>query len=503
MGGTGENLVLAEKLLVLRASVIDQMNSKKDDEAMETIKTIEQLIGKYPLTDVNGQFLIHSILAKYYKRANNYDKAASYSQQALHIATKIDEKHTREWIDLYINYAGLERDYHHYSNGRILLAKLLALLDKKNWKDAYVYGLTYRLLGDIYTQEGNIENGITQLETALRYFQKDVAETDPIIIKTIQLISSAYVQIEDYEQALALQQQLKEVFEQKNDQISLGKTLMKKGEIYFYINLKEARKTIIKALNIFKEVYKNNHLEIAKANLMLGELEENMAKLPRAITYYKRSLQQFEKFYKNNHFMIVYTYSKIGTLSIKLNELKQAKQYLEKGLSLSHQYTKIRLQFLNALGKIYSSLKQYDEALASFQEFLEILKQGGKMKSKAYADILQAIAFNFIQQDQLEDAHSYYEDALAIYQQLTTHLPGEKGLTYIRLAYCQENIKDKDLLKAEKYYEKGFQLIEKVGDDGLMEEALAGMISFFERNPNPKKKRKYEHIFVKLQTTAK
>src|SRR5690625_548938 len=95
MEGMGKSLVFEEKLLAVRASVIDQMNSKKDDEAMETIKTIEQLIGKYPLTDVNGQFLIHSILAKYYKRANNYDKAASYSQQALHIATKIDEKHTK------------------------------------------------------------------------------------------------------------------------------------------------------------------------------------------------------------------------------------------------------------------------------------------------------------------------------------------------------------------------------------------------------------------------
>src|SRR5699024_12095610 len=111
-------------------------------------------------------------------------------------------------------------------------------------------------------------------------------------------------------------------------------------DIYIYMNIKEASNMIIKELIMLKEVYKNNHLEIAKANLMLGELEENMAKLPRAITYYKRSLQQFEKFYKNNHFMIVYTYSKIGTLSIKLNELKQAKQYLEKGLSLSHQYTK-------------------------------------------------------------------------------------------------------------------------------------------------------------------
>lgn len=103
----------------------------------------------------------------------------------------------------------------------------------------------------------------------------------------------------------------------------------------------------------------------------------------------------------------------------------------------------------------------------------------------------------------MEEAHSYYEEELAIYQQLNNHLSGEKGLTYIRLAYCQENIKEKDLLKAEKYYEKGFQLIEKVGDDGLMEEALAGMISFFERNSNPKKKRKYEQIFVKLQTTGK
>src|SRR5690625_3383226 len=84
-----------EKLLSLRKDVIEQMNAGKIDKARETIKTIENLLEGHQLTDINEQFLIFSILAKFYKQINNYDKAASYSQHALNIVQKVDEKHTK------------------------------------------------------------------------------------------------------------------------------------------------------------------------------------------------------------------------------------------------------------------------------------------------------------------------------------------------------------------------------------------------------------------------
>ncbi|MEK6452807.1 hypothetical protein [Caldifermentibacillus hisashii] len=49
-------------------------------------------------------------------------------------------------------------------------------------------------------------------------------------------------------------------------------------------------------------------------------------------------------------------------------------------------------------------------------------------------------------------------------------------------------------------YEKGFRILDKVNDTGLLEEALAAMIDFYNRTNQPKKRKIYEDKLVKLQT---
>ncbi|UJL48364.1 tetratricopeptide repeat protein [Virgibacillus sp. NKC19-16] len=102
-------------------------------------------------------------------------------------------------------------------------------------------------------------------------------------------------------------------------------------------------------------------------------------------------------------------------------------------------------------------------------------------------------------QDRLEEAYAYFQEALDIHEQLKPGYPEEAGMICMRLAYCYENKQDKDLKKAEFYYEKGFKRVERMPDQEMVQEALAGMIEFFTRMDNPKKKRKYEDKFVKLQ----
>jgi len=450
--------------------------------------------------DINEKFLILNILAKYYRKIKNYDKSANYSRQAIRIAKQVNKDHMKVIVDTFLNYAALEREYGQPSNARIELANLLALLDKNNYRDDFSYGLIFSSLGKVALDEENMESGLKQLEKALSYFQKSVPQSHPVIAQTIHTLSDVYIQVENYHKALELQQQLLEVYQKQEDSVQEGQQLLKIGEIYFYIDLKKARRIITKAIKLFEKNYEGKHVDIAKANLMLAELDESMLNLPRAITYYKRALEQLQGFYSESHFLVVYAYSKIGTISIKANELEQAKAYLERGLDLSEDFPKIRLQFLYALGKIYSGEKQYTLAFDVFQEFLERLDKEGRKKSLAYGNTLQAIAFNYLEQEKVDDACTYYEQALEIYEEVA-NCKEEKGLTFIRLAYCYENKQEKDLDKAEQFYAKGFKLIERARNKDLLEEALAGVIDFFTRNDNPKKRRIYEDKFVKLQTS--
>lgn len=95
-----------------------------------------------------------------------------------------------------------------------------------------------------------------------------------------------------------------------------------------------------------------------------------------------------------------------------------------------------------------------------FKEFLARLEQEGRKKSIAYGNTLQAIAFNYVQQEKIEDAFSYYKEALAIYETLPS-CKEEKGLTLIRLAYCYENKKEEDVKKQKSVMRKGLKSLKK------------------------------------------
>ncbi|UJL46701.1 tetratricopeptide repeat protein [Virgibacillus sp. NKC19-16] len=339
-----------EHLLSLGEQIKAHVNGKGYELAWEQVEELEEILDSDEKIDEEVQFLSLRMMAKFYHTVKNYDKTKNYSKRALHIK-EMDKTHTELVIDTYLDYAGLEREHGQFSNARKLLKELLGLLESTDWQDAYYYGLVYRSLGMVEVDEGDDESALRNLEKALTYFRESVAEENSIIGQTVYAISDIYIRLEDYDQALHLHQQLLETYQQIGDKVSEGKSLLKIGEVYFYIDAKKSRRTITQAVKLFGEVYEDKHIDIAKGNLLLGELDETMGGIPRALKYYKRSLEQMDRFYSESHFLTVYAYSKIGTLSITVNEWDHAEEYLEKGLALSDPFPKMRRQFLHALGE--------------------------------------------------------------------------------------------------------------------------------------------------------
>ncbi|MBP1969909.1 tetratricopeptide (TPR) repeat protein [Virgibacillus natechei] len=489
---------LREHILSVREKINRHVNGQEYELAREDVQELESILEVNDEIRDDVHFLSLHTMAAFYKRDKNYTKSVHYSKQALHIKG-MENEYPGFVIDTFLDYAELEREQKHLPKAMELVNELLDMLKSINWQDMYTYGMAYSSLGKVYLDEKNDDFGVRYLEQALNYFRKSVNKKDLIIGQTTALISDVYIRMKDYNKALSLYQQLLETNQQSEDKVSEGKTLLKIGEIYFYIDAKKARRTITQALKLFEDVYEDKHIDIAKGNLLLGELDETMGGIPRAIKYYKRSLDQMDSFYKENHFLIVYVYSKIGTLSITINEWDQAEHNLEKGLDLSDGFPKMKLQFFHALGKVYSEKELYEQAFSFFQDSLQELAKDGRKQSKGYADTLQDIGFNLRNQDKLEEAYVYFQEALTIHEQLQPGFPEESGMICMRLAYCYENKEDNDLQKAAFYYEKGFKQIEKMPDQEMVQEALAGMIEFFTRMDNPKKKRKYEDKFVKLQ----
>lgn len=478
-------------------NLLTQLKYYLSQDQLEEAKRVVNLLE--PSIDSANDLTLLNTLALYYKKRKNYDQAARYSRKSLLMVKDLPIESKDQVAQVYLQFASLECEYQQYANARIHLAKFMDWLEKHKCKDEYLYGLVYSQLSKVSIEEDDIEIGLNYLKQSLSYFKKVLPNQHPIVIRTINKLTDLYVRIENYEAALKLQQDLQDLYLAENLKVSQGLTLIRTGEIYFHINLKEARSIIKKGLELLKGE-PNQVLNRARAYMLLAELEENTAKIPRCITYYKKAYEELNGNVEENHFLIVFIYSKIGTLSFKTNELDQAKDYLEKGLPLAECYEKIKLQFLYALGKLYSNEQNYENANSFYQQFLQILDQGGKNKTKGFADTLQSLAFNLLEAGELDDALKKYLEAQSIYEKLS-NCKEELGLTHYRIAHCYENKEKPELDKAELFYEKGFTILEKIRNKDILEEALAGIIEFYNRTNNDSKRKIYENKFVKLQNS--
>lgn len=487
-----------EELAALITDTNTFLNQHDLAQVTALINKIEESLIDESLIDISLRFRSLLTLATYYKYKSNYSEAARNFRQALNLVNKLNEEDGDHIIDAYLKHAALERDYAQEKKARMSLAKLLFWLDKNRPKDDMAYGLAYSQLGKLFFDEEDIESGIEHMKKALDCFSKHLPENHPLKAETIHAISKAYIKMEDYKNALSLYQTQLEDTDQEKDGKTYGELLLKIGEIYFYIDLSKAHHTIIAAKEIFLSLGESAEGPLLKAYLMLGELEESIKNDQQAINYYDSALQLMK-----NDSQTVLIYAKLGALSMRSKQLKQAKVYLETGLSLAGQLPRIRAQFLLNLGKIHTWEQEFTKANSFYNELLKLLAQQGQETSRNYLDTLAAIAANFSNQKNWPQAIAYYDKVLSIYGELSTGGHDvEKGMTYIRLAFCKDQLAEDNEEMIEDYFLTGYEMMKKTNDLELKEEALTAIITFYSRHRQAEKKSIFEDKLANISSTT-
>jgi len=417
------------QLTDLAVKIKTKMNAGETTEIKYLIQKLEE---KISVTDMNKEDKLKLLLRliKYYRMINDYNKSSKYFHEAISISKigKNTHEHIELLIDIYLEFAGLERRYKKFTQARIVLANLLKMLDSLNWEDPFSLGLVYDNLAKVNIEDENFAAGISQFKEALDCFKQSVDKTHPQIIQTIQLMSKSFIQMEEYEEALKLHQHLQHIYKEKGNSLYEAKVLLDIGEIYFYIDLRKAQKKINHALSLLKEQPKKE-MDIVRAYLMLAEIDENTRNYNSAIINYKLSLERLVHIYKNKHFMIVFVYLKLGNLLIEVNRLNEASEYLDQGLKLASDFEQLRPQFYSTLGKVYTRLEAYEKANDYYTYFLsELEAQYEGRKTKEYARVLQIIAYNCLKQHHTKEALKYYNQARNIFMPIESLSLEQKGL---------------------------------------------------------------------------
>ncbi|WP_188454607.1 tetratricopeptide repeat protein [Virgibacillus oceani] len=316
------------------------------------------------------------------------------------------------------------------------------------------------------------------------------------LIKVLLLMEAiSHAEIEEYKASAEIIQQLYG----ETDPIKTSELVML-GELAFMCDYKLARRIMSTAVKQMEAVNESDRIKLARGYLVLGEIEEKLEKLVRAIKYYKQGLTYFQNDDKRDKYMILYLHFKIGMLYTEKNAKAEAVEYLEKAIDLAGDYPEMKINSYVSLAKLYGSNNDNEKAFPYLEQALKLLNDSTLTNTLIHAETLTEMAFYYFDQSKLDSAIPYYKKAITIYNQLKVTSRRKLGMIYMQYAYCLEHKEKADKHLAGKNYENAIEQLEKTNDPELLENALADVISFFDAGNNTKKKRQYENKFVKMTT---
>ncbi|MFC4386977.1 tetratricopeptide repeat protein [Gracilibacillus marinus] len=467
---------------------IMKIQQGKRQEVIRDIVAIEEQLKKIEELSTLELLFLHYTAGLFYKEEKNYALASHHFQQTMKYRPK-DKETEQLYIQAHLSFATLDESTNQLKEAKMTLARLLQYLEKHQF-DERIIAKVYQKIGWLFYKEDELHQAHTQLEQAKQLLEKSCKKTDPEMLQLLDKLAEIYIALEQPEKAVAL---FTNIVDASISKEACATIKIKIGELNFHIDLRIARKTIIEAIELVDET----HPIYLRGNMLLAEIEENIVAYPRAVKYYKRAFDHVVQTHEKTHFLHVFLLSKLGTIHLKMGELDKAQSYLEDGLPYAKAYEKIEMQYFYALGKIYSDKELYDKAFDMYTNFLFGLEQEEKTNTLAYGNTLQALAYNYLRQEEMQLALARYSEALQIYSKLGSNCRNEKGLAAIRLGYCYEQLEE--LEKAEDMYKQGIADIERAKDADLMEEAYMAIITFYQKTNQLSKLPLYENKIVKLQ----
>ncbi len=343
------------------------------------------------------------------------------------------------------------------TDANIVSAKIDSLEDKLFNSIVYDLAANEKIsicinLAELYTDKSYEK----QIEYAVRsLILAEELGDNKSITQSLNLLSNAYIKIDNYEKGIEYSTRLYNIYNTNNDEIKAAEALQKIGRCYYgtskYI---EALDYYERALDIFKE---NQYFEgianalngIASIKLHWGDFDEALIKNQDALKFWDEI---------GDEYGIASSYNNIGMVYQELGNYEKAYEYFHKSLEIFKKLGKTWnvVNMTLHIGDIYLKKELYDKALEYYFRAEEIGKQlnNKKLKSIALSNIGEAynLRGNYLK------ALDYQMKALKLKEEI-----GDKkrlSITYTELGIIYNNVGD--YKKALHYMAKGLETAQEI-----------------------------------------
>ncbi|MDH4944429.1 tetratricopeptide repeat protein [Sulfurimonas sp. C5] len=425
------------KLLLQKLSIFPSVEISFEiyDKLLEVERTqLQQLVDKGWLIHKDGQYKLHQIIKTFILTSYppEYEEIIPIFEN---VANYIDPYDSTLVINLLTHYISIIESF---------------LSFYKNQKDGYIAGLldslTYLYFGVAdYEIALNIQNNAKEIRESSQNSDELSIAKSYNLLGVILNEQGQYEEALDWiERALVIQEKILEI--DHPDKIVTYNNIAS-----VYINKKDYKKALEwydKALEIEKKLVEINPLDIVITYNGFALVYSQRTKYKEALEWYDKALEIEEKMLEANHPNIAVTYNNIATTYSSKGSDEDALEWHGKALDIKEKVLGINhpstATTYNNIATVYSSKRKYLEAL---EWYLKALKIREKILGNNHIDTIstyQNIAFVYKKQKFCKKALEYFKKALNACEQTD----------YSRDKILQINRSIKDIEKLQKQENK-------------------------------------------------
>ena len=295
---------------------------------------------------------------------------------------------------------------------------------------------------------------------------EDIEDTDPGAFLKGDILSTSgqvYDRIGKYSQAEGFHK--KALMIRKNifgeDHTDVASSYNNLASVYCTLGkYNQAKELHEKALVIWKKIYGEDHAEVATSYNNLASVYSSLGEYNQAKELYEKALTIRKKIFGEDHANVATSYNNLASVYDSLGEYNQAKELLEKALVIrkkifGEDHADVATSY-NNLASVYNSLGEYNQAKELHEKALVIWK---KINVEDHVDVAATynnLATVYYSQEEYNQAKQFQEKALMIRKKIFGEDHPDVAASYDNLASVYKALGEYNL--AKEYSEKALMI---------------------------------------------
>ena len=273
--------------------------------------------------------------------------------------------------------------------------------------------------------------------------------------------------------------------DERNDKLINANYSRVQGIVYSHLGqYDQAKECHEKSLSITKEMYGEQHGDIATSYNNLGNVFWELHQYDQAKKYYEKSFRIRKDIYDENHSDenhsdLAASYNNLGLVYRDLSQYNQAKEYHEQSLAIrikihgEHHGDVATSQ--NNLGTVCSALGQHKKAKEYYEKSLASRKAIYGEHHRDVAASYNNLGLVYRHFGEYHQAKAYNEESLAIRKKIYGEHHGEVAASYNNLGLVHRERGCYDI--AKEYYEKSLEIRQEIygKDHGYVAESYKSL----------------------------